>query len=303
MADSIPIISVIIVNYNAGELLAKAVSAILRSSVPLEVLVSDNGSSDSSLEILDNIAADDARLKIIKNGKNLGFSRANNLAIGLAKGEYILLLNPDCIIQQDTLEIMLGALANEKNVGMAGCLVLNLDGSEQAGCRRRIPTPWRSLVKVLHIDKIFPKSSQIKSFVLAGEPLPSSPVYVDAISGSFMFVRREAIDQVGVLDEEYFMHCEDLDWCMRFLECGWKILFVPGTQVLHYKSQSSKSRPFFVEWHKHKGMVRYYKKFFRHKYHFGLMTIVALSVWLRFILVCIRLYLSKLFSRIRLARE
>ena len=117
------------------------------------------------------------------------------------------------------------------------------------------------------------------------QPLPERPVEVEAISGACMMARREAVDDVGLWDEGYFLHCEDLDWCMRFRSKGWKILFVPSARVTHYLGVSSKSRPVFVEWHKHKGMMRFYRKFFKRQYPLGLMGLVAVGVWLRFVLV------------------
>ena len=105
---------------------------------------------------------------------------------------------------------------------------------------------------------------------------------MEAISGALMLVSREAVNDVGLWDEEYFLHCEDLDWCERFRLKGWKILFVPDAPVIHYKGTCSRSRPIFVEWHKHKGMLRFYRKFFRDKYPAVVMWLVGLGVWLRF---------------------
>jgi GT2 family glycosyltransferase len=122
-------------------------------------------------------------------------------------------------------------------------------------------------------------------FLMHKEPLPDRPIEVEAISGACMLVRATARHEVGPLDEGYFMHCEDLDWCMRFRRQGWTILFVPAARVVHYLGACSRSRPIFVEWHKHKGMLRFYRKFFRHQYPGVLMWIVAFGVWLRFGLI------------------
>ena len=119
-------------------------------------------------------------------------------------------------------------------------------------------------------------------FHLHKQALPDHPVEVEAISGALMLVRREAIEDVGLWDEGYFLHCEDFDWCMRFRQKGWKILFVHDAPVVHHKGICSRSRPIFVEWHKHKGMLRFYRKFFRHQYPGVVMCLVALGIWLRF---------------------
>jgi GT2 family glycosyltransferase len=119
-------------------------------------------------------------------------------------------------------------------------------------------------------------------FHLHKQPLPSGPIEVEAISGALMLVSRAALEDVGPWDEAYFLHCEDLDWCMRFRQKGWRILFVPDAPVIHYQGHSSRARPMFVEWHKHKGMVRFYRKFFSHQYPGFLMGLVGVAVWIRF---------------------
>ena len=280
-----PLVSVIIVNFNGGELLTQCVQSILSSNIPLEVFVSDNGSADGSVALLRHRLGADTRLSIIENNRNLGFSRANNLAAKWACGEYILYLNPDCILKRDTLTRMLAEMVTYPEAGMAGPLIRNTDGSEQAGCRRAVPTPWRTLVRVLHLNRLFPNYPRFRTFLLNQAPLPAEPVYMEAISGAFMLVRRQAYNQVGPLDEGYFLHCDDLDWCMRFRQAGWKILFVPDVEVVHYKGTCSKDRPIQVLWHKHRGMVRFYRKFFRHQYPLPLMVLVVSAVWVRFVLL------------------
>lgn len=279
------LIDVVIVNYNAGSILTECVRSVLRSSVPVRVHVSDNGSDDGSIRHLRAALDDDPFLTIVENHANLGFARGNNVVLPLCRGDYLLFLNPDCIIQPDTLERMREAMETYPLAGMAGCLIRNTDGTEQAGCRRFVPTPWRAFVRVFRLSRIFRNHPRFSSFVLTGQPLPAHPTPVEAISGAFMFVRRSAMDYVGPMDEGYFLHCEDLDWCMRFRQKGWKILFVPGAKISHDHGVCGRSRPIFVEWHKHKGMIRFYRKFFRHQYPGILMWLVALGVWLRFSLI------------------
>ncbi|HHM04520.1 MAG TPA: glycosyltransferase family 2 protein, partial [Gammaproteobacteria bacterium] len=228
------------------------------------------------------------KVHILSNGKNLGFSRANNIAIQRARGRYVLLLNPDCIVNPDTLPQMLKVMESDPTAGMAGCLIRNPDGSEQPGCRRAVPTPWRTFVRIMHLYHAFPHHPRFRSFLLHNDPLPKDPTPVESISGAFMLVRRSAIEQVGTLDEGYFMHCEDLDWCMRFSQAGWKILFVPSVEVIHFKGSCSKERPIRVIYHMHRGMVRFYRKFFQHHYSWPLMGLVALAVWVRFAILCIK---------------
>jgi len=276
------LVSILTVNFNGGALLGECVRAALSSSVPVEMFVADNASSDGSMAMLKKAVAHDERLHYRENTRNIGFSAANNRLLFETTGDYVLFLNPDCIIKHDTLEKMLNYMEANPLAGMAGCLLANPDGSEQAGCRRRVPTPWRTLVRVLFLDKLFDGHRRFQNFALSKEALPERPVEEEAISGAFMLVRRTALEDVGPMDEGYFLHCEDLDWCMRFRQKGWKIIFMPNVKVIHTKGVCSDARPVRVEWHKHKGMVRFYRKFFRHQYPFLLMWCVIVLVWLRF---------------------
>lgn len=287
-------ISVIIVNFNSKDYLTKCVQSVLASTVPVEVFVIDNGSEDESLSILKNAMGCEPRLHLTENKENLGFARANNEVMPMTKSEYILFLNPDCVIKPNTIEAMMEVMDSNPEAGMAGCLIRNPNGSEQAGSRRYIPTPWRSMIRVLKLAKFFRKHPRFAIINLAGQPLPDRPVPMEAISGAFMFVRRKAMEQVGQMDEKYFLHCEDLDWFMRFRKDGWKILFVPHVEITHTKGVCSLDRQIRVEWYKHKGMIRFYRKFFKHQYPVALMYLVIASVWTRFALLTMLFSLKRL---------
>ena len=278
--------SVITVNFDTGRLLAAAARSVLESTAPVELLVVDNASTDDSLERLRAAAAGDTRLRVFENEANLGFARANNQALAEARGEWLLLLNPDCLIRPETISRMQEALERCPDAGLAGCLILNPDGSEQAGCRRETPTPGKAFMRAFGVGRLLRRfgltGSAARDFVRTGDPLPPQPIEVDAISGAFMFARRQALEKVGPLDEGYFLHCEDLDWCERFRRGGFKVLFVPGASVVHDKGASSRARPVRVLWHLHRGMVRFYRKFFRDRYPWPLFWLVLGAVWLRF---------------------
>jgi nucleoside-diphosphate-sugar epimerase/GT2 family glycosyltransferase len=274
-----PRVSIIIVNYNGGAFLLQTVRAALGSTLAVEVFVVDNASADSSVADLRAVYGQDARLHILQNRQNLGFARANNLAITQAKGQYLVLLNPDCLIRHNTLEQMLEALKAHPEAGMAGCLIVNPDGSEQAGCRRAIPTPWTGFIRVLHLERFLSGARRLSQ---VDNPLPSQPISVDAISGAFMMVRRDALEQVGAMDERYFLHCEDLDWCKAFQQAGWKVMFVPAVKIIHHKGVCSVHRPLFVLWHKHWGMARFYRKYLAPNYPLALNYLVLLGIGLRY---------------------
>lgn len=278
-------ISIIIVNFNSEHYLLDCVNSILQqNSLEVEIFVVDNHSSDQSLHLLQQAYANDKRLNIISNEKNLGFSKANNLAVAKARGNYLLFLNPDTQVKPGTLPRMIQIMNENPDAGMAGCLILNIDGTIQSTCLRSIPTPWNSLVRVLHLHKIF-KNKLFGGLDLANRSLPNKTTAVEAISGAFMLVRRAALQQIGSLDENYFLYCEDVDWMMRFHQANWKILFVPDVAIIHAKSISSKKTPFAVLWYKHTGMMRFYRKFFREQYSVLLMWLVYLAIWFRFSLL------------------
>jgi len=275
-------ITVIIVNYNSGQLLSKCVQSVLASTIPVKITVVDNNSEDDSLTRTTTTFLNEKRLSIIQNSINTGFAHASNQPLKQANGKYWLFLNPDCIIKPDTLEKMRNLMDENPDVAMSGPLIINPDGSEQRGCRRTIPTPWRSFVRAFGLSHFFQNHAKFKDFLLHKEPLPETPVDVEAISGAFMFVRSSVTKEVGLLDEGYFLHCEDLDWCMRFRQANWRILFVPDAVITHVKGGCSENKQIFVLWHMHKGMIRFYRKFFKNRYPGALMWLVSIGVWFRF---------------------
>lgn len=276
-------ISVVIVNYNAGEILQKCVASARQQAC--QIIVVDNASADNSIAALRSAYPD---TRIICNEHNLGFAAACNMGAQIAEGEHVLFLNPDCILRADVTQILRAAVHSADNVGMVGGMLTDPDGTEQVGGRRAVPTPWRSFVRAFGLSALAKRYPKLFSdFELHKQPLPDRPIEVEAISGACMLARRDALEDVGLLDEGYFMHCEDLDWCMRFRRKGWKILFVPDARMVHHKGYCSRSKPIFVEWNKHKGMIRFYRKFFRRQYPGLLIYLVITGVWLRFIAIVV----------------
>lgn len=277
-------ITALIVNYNAGDLLIDCVFAL--STQVGKIVVVDNASTDSSMDRLKAVFSTelgDERLHIISSKKNTGFAAGCNLGLRETTSPYILFINPDCLPSPGAIERLQKVIESDSLVGMVGGRLLNSDGSEQGGSRRAIPTPWRAFVRAtgLHrFARFFPEL--LFDFHLHQQPLPDQPIEVEAISGALMLVRQEAIDEVGDWDEGYFLHCEDLDWCQRFCQKNWKILFVPDAAVLHHQGACSHARPYFVAWHKHRGMLRFYRKFFLYRYPVILAWLVAAGVGIRF---------------------
>jgi GT2 family glycosyltransferase len=283
---------VVIVNFNAGHFLRDTVASVLQSPAVAQVFVIDNASTDGSLDLLSSIR--DNRIIVVRNEANRGFAAGCNMGLALATSEYVLLLNPDCVVEKGAIERLASELASSERVGMAGPLLLNPDGSEQAGGRRVTPTPRRALVRAFGLSSLrrfFPGA--FPDFLLHQEPLPAGSIEVEAISGACMMVRGAAIAEVGLLDEQYFLHCEDLDWCMRFQQRGWSIIFVPDAKVIHYLSVSTSQWPLSTEWYKHKGMIRFYRKFLRDDYSAPVMYLVVAGVWTRFVVMAGYLLVSR----------
>ena len=274
-------VSIVVVNYNAGKFLERCIDLSLQQAG--EVILVDNASTDQSTNEVNHRFEKNSKLTVIRNETNLGFAAACNIGARVAVGQFVLFLNPDCALEDGAVSLLRLALESDQRAGMAGGLLLDSKGKEQGGGRRAVPTPWRSFVRVFHLHHFADRWPKLfAGFDLHNQPLPDAPVEVEAISGACTMVRHYALDKLGSWDEKYFLHCEDLDLCMRYRQQGLTILFVPSARIVHHRGACSRSRPFFVEWHKHLGMLRFYQKFFRHQYPGVLMWLVMLGVSLRF---------------------
>jgi GT2 family glycosyltransferase len=263
----------------------------------MSVYVVDNDSTDGSIEQLRQIEAY-GKLEVIKNEENRGFAAANNQILNTVPSDYYVLINPDCKVQPDTVSKVLDAMEQDERIGLASCLIRDPDGTIQESCRRRFPTPWSGFVRILGLHHISRDNPMFANFDLGGQQMGNGIEFVEAISGAFMVARGEAIRAVGVLDEDYFMHCEDLDWCMRFWKSGYKVAFVPGVEVTHAKGGSSGSKKWLVNWHLHRGMIRFYSKFYKEKYPLPIMWLVFAGVGLRFVVKSTNLLYVSLTSAV-----
>ena len=231
-------LSVIIVNYNVKDFLQSLLLSLNKAlkNISHEIIIVDNASTDGSVELIKN---NFQNITLIANKENLGFSRANNQGLKNSNGKYLLLINPDTIVSEDTISEMINFFKNNPGTGLAGCKILNPDGSLQLACRRSFPGPWTSFCKVTGLSSLFPKSKIFARYNLTY--LDENRSYeVDAVSGSFMMFTREVYEKIGGLDEEYFMYGEDLDFCYRIQKVGYKIFYVHNTKIIHYKGESTK---------------------------------------------------------------
>jgi GT2 family glycosyltransferase len=231
-------LSIIIVNYNVKEFIQNLLHSVVKaaSGIQYEVIIVDNASNDGSIDFLKEKFPD---VKLIANSVNRGFSRANNQGLAVSKGEYLLLLNPDTLLREDTLKRMIDFFKSTPDAGLAGCKILNPDGTLQLACRRSFPGPWTSFCKVTGLGTLFPNSRIFARYNLTY--LDENQTYeVDAVSGSFMMLKREVYEKIGGLDEQFFMYGEDLDLCYRVQKAGYKVYYVHNTQIIHYKGESTK---------------------------------------------------------------
>jgi len=272
-------LSVIIVNFNVKEFLEQSLTSIKKAchNIVAEIIVVDNASSDGSVELIRQKFPD---VMLIANPENVGFARANNQAIRQAKGDYILLINPDTIVQEDTFLTILDFFAHHPECGMVGCKILNPDGSLQLPCRRSFPTPWVAFTKISGLSRLFPRSRIFGRYNLTYLD-PDETYEVEAISGSFMFFRAAVVKTIGLLDESFFMYGEDLDWCYRIRQAGWKIYYLPTTKIIHYKGESSKNSEVDLTLQFYRAMKLFVEKHYQHRYWHVPQWFLMLGIWLR----------------------
>lgn len=233
-----PDVSIVIVNYNVRDFLHHCLLSLQPALQGLsgEIIVVDNHSNDGSVEFLRPLFPD---VEFIALDHNIGFGKANNLGFARAKGRYILCLNPDTLLSEDTLQVMTQYMDSHPEVGLSGCKLLNGDGSFQLACRRGYPTPWVAFTKTFGLQALFPGTRLFGRYNQTFRPIDET-YNVEAVSGAFMFIRREALDQVLGFDPDFFMYGEDLDLCYRVMRHGWKITYVHTTSVIHFKGESTK---------------------------------------------------------------
>ena len=225
-------LSIIIVNFNSVEFITRCLNYILKNKpkTSFEIIVVDNDSKDNSVGI---IRKDFPEVKLIENSSNFGFSYANNQGIVRSNGRYILILNPDTIVTAGAMDTLINFMRVHPDAGVAGAKMLNFDGSIQYSCRR-----YPTLLNVFFgrqsfFTKFFPYNRISKRYLMMDEDY-SKNMEVDWVFGASMLIRRKAIEDVGIFDEDYFIFVEDTDLCYRMMEKGWKIYFVADAVIFHH---------------------------------------------------------------------
>jgi GT2 family glycosyltransferase len=250
------------VSFNTRALVLECLASVYRSQgdLDLEVFLVDNASADGTVEA---VRESFPKTAVIANTTNDGFSRANNRAIRLSTGDYILLLNPDTVVSEDVLISMADFMDHHPDVGMVSCKLVTGDGSLDLACRRSFPSLWDGFCRATGLSSRFPKSKLLSRYNLTY--LDEDETYeVEAINGAFMFTRRRAVEEVGLLDEGFFMYGEDLDWCFRFQKNQWKIMYHPAATTIHLKGGSSSKRSSRMIREMFKSTALFYRK---HQFH------------------------------------
>jgi O-antigen biosynthesis protein len=242
-------LSVIIVNYNVKHFLEQCLHSVYKAAnrIETEIFVVDNNSVDGSAQLVREKFPD---LHFIENKENVGFSRANNQAIRKATGEYILLLNPDTVVEEDTFTKVTGFMDNHPEAGGLGIKMIDGKGNFLPESKRGLPTPWVAFYKMFGLAKLFPKSRKFGKYHLSYLN-PNEIHEIEILAGAFMLLRKKALDKVGLLDEDFFMYGEDIDLSYRIIQGGYKNYYFPETTIIHYKGESTK-----------KGSLNYVKVFY-----------------------------------------
>jgi GT2 family glycosyltransferase/nucleoside-diphosphate-sugar epimerase len=289
--------SVIMVSYYTGPVLFASIKSVLRQKGLAELVVVDNGNPPSVLSRLQQMTLTEPRLVVVTGGGNVGFSKGCNNGTAHATGEFLLLLNPDCLLPPDALTQMIHEFVKYPQAMLAGCWMQNPDGSEQRGGRRHLLTPKTALAEALQLHRLSKKYERLN---IHRTLMPRETHQVEAISGAFMFMRTKDFRDIGGLDEGYFLHVEDLDLCMRIHKAGGKILCVPSVQVTHVLSTSMQISSRFIEWHKTKGFLRYFPKHFRERMNPVSLWVVSAAIMARFV---VKIILSGVRSRLSLENQ
>lgn len=253
--------SVVVVIADSGPLVAQCVARVLASTSEVELILVDNASRDGQREAVMQQHQADSRFRIVQNSENLGFGPACNRGAALAQGDALLFLNPDCLIENDTLQRLREILPRHTRAGLIGVQVATAEGLPERAIRRRDPSLRRSLMSLSGLARF-----QQRWPALAGIEMPA-PINsvelecIEAVSGACLFMPRAVFDAVQGFDESYFLHCEDLDLCRRVRDAGYEVLFAASIPVRHEQGSSSRSRPLFVSRHKHRSMWLYFRRF------------------------------------------
>ena len=284
-------LSIVIVNYNVKYFLEQCLYSVRRASegLDVEVIVVDNNSVDGSGRM---VSEKFPEVIPIQNKENLGFSKANNQGIKIAKGDYILLLNPDTVVEDDTLRKIVSYMDEHPNAGGLGVKMIDGKGNFLPESKRGLPKPDVAFYKVFGLSKLFPKSRIFGKYHLGY--LDNEQVHeVDVLSGAFMLIRKSVLEKIGPLDETFFMYGEDIDLSYRITQAGFKNIYYPETRIIHYKGESTKKGSINYVLVFYRAMIIFAQKHFSHKNARTFSFLINLAIYFRASLAILRRFFSK----------
>ena len=283
-------ISVVIVNYNVKYYVGQCIDSVRRAlqGIDSEIIVVDNHSRDGSVDYLSKIEG----VRIIESGHNLGFSKANNIAIRQSTAEYVLMLNPDTIVAEDAIRMIIDFADSHPQAGGIGVRMHNDWGTTARESRRGLPSPMTSFYKMIGLSKRLPQHRKFGRYYMGWLPW-DSPSRIEVVSGACFLVRRKALDKVGLMDEDYFMYGEDIDLSYRLLKGGWENWFVPA-DIIHYKGESTQKTSFNYVHVFYNAMLIFMRK---HYSHLSWLIIWPLQIAVYFI--ALLALMATLFDRMK----
>ena len=267
---------VVFLSYNTRDLTEQALRTVLDAAegMEVEIFVVDNASHDGSADM---VAEKFPAVKLLRNEDNVGFAAGNNVALRQVVGEYVLIINTDTIVRRDTLRALAGFLDEHPEVGACGCKILDPDGTLQLDSRRGFPSPMAAFCKMSGLSRLFPDHPSISRYHMTYLD-PEQTAEVEVLSGSCMMVRKAAMDQVGLLDEDYFMYGEDIDWCYRIHKAGWKIFYVPTTEIIHFRGESGRGAPLRILYRKSQAMSIFVNKHMTRRFRFFPLWLLQVGI-------------------------
>ncbi len=287
-----PCVSAVVVSYYTGPLLARAIASLRAQPEMAEVILVDNGNLPG--EVDKAVQGEGAPVRVLTGRGNIGFAAGCNLGAKAATGEYLLIFNPDAVLPEGGLGRMLADGAALARPWLMGAQLVGPDGIEHQGSRRRVLTPWTAFVEAAKLYRLAPKHPYFQRFNLHTDDCPEGMTEVPTISGAVMFLPRADYDAVGGMDERYFLHVEDVDFCLRFAKAGGAVWFDPHVAVTHYKS-SSRANPVRIEARKTAGIIRYFHTHFAEAYPKPFLWLVDGALWAMFSVLFVKRALAKAF--------
>jgi hypothetical protein len=253
-------VSLIIVTYKTGSVLRECLAAAGRAEGVNDIVIVDNGNPPAEAEIIDTFAVQNGKVRVVRGQGNVGFAKACNLGAAHARGDALVFVNPDVVLDPNAIARLTAALGAAPPPAIVGGDLRDGDGRPERGSRRERLTSWRAFVSVTRLSRLERWAPALRDFNRHTDPLPREAVRVHCISGALFAIRKADFDAIGGLDEGYFLHVDDVDLCRRAEQRGWPVLFLPGPHGVHRRS-SSEIDPRIVSAHKARGMARYFQKF------------------------------------------